>query len=261
MFGQHAADLDVEVPKWGHALERLDLEDGHRPGGVPLKDHEVQNADFARLDQPGQRQTDRASASRPGTTTIRYSTRSVLILTLPGLCVGSSVMAGTAPASGLGQLILGGNRVVPHHPNRSSRELRTTFRRRTADRGNATLTAQREPLCATREKATSGSDTAPEWVRTTLRRVVHVYPAPHNLSAMVVPGAACKASRATPNNMGPTLRIDGDPAAAEGSLGRAIEWTKRREPDGPGQMAIANGLCRRECAPAKVKGCDDVQPS
>ena len=57
-----------------------------------------------------------ASASWLGTTMIRYSTRSVLILSLPPRRFGSSVMAGTAPPSGVCRLIVGQSRVVPHHP-------------------------------------------------------------------------------------------------------------------------------------------------
>ena len=55
-----------------------------------------------------------ASASWLGTTMIRYSTRSVLILSLPPRRFGSSVMNG----SSVGSLwsILGQNRVGPHHP-------------------------------------------------------------------------------------------------------------------------------------------------
>ena len=57
-----------------------------------------------------------ASASWLGTTMTRYSTRSVLISSLPPRRFGSSVMAGTAPPSGLCHLIVGQSRVVPHHP-------------------------------------------------------------------------------------------------------------------------------------------------
>jgi hypothetical protein len=40
---------------------------------------------------------------------------------------------------------------------------------------------------------------------------------------MVVPGAACKASGSTPNNMGPTCRLDGDATATEGYSDDAFE--------------------------------------
>ena len=48
-----------------------------------------------------------ASASWLGTTMIRYSTRSVLISSLPARRFSSSVMAGTAPPLGLCHLIVG----------------------------------------------------------------------------------------------------------------------------------------------------------
>ena len=89
-----------------------------------------------------------ASASWLGTTMIRYSTRSVLILSLPPRRFGSSVMNG----SSVGSLwsIVGQSRVGPHHPRACGSGV--SYHRDPAETSRSARSLERIEGCPTRRQ-------------------------------------------------------------------------------------------------------------